>query len=376
MHGTTAKKMLKKIVVLFLGLFFALSEYITLFHDKSKEFPSALFPPFSNKRTVYTLLNQEYSIFFRRFIKKRSAPDRCRQRNGMQEDIAKAKVLVESLPYIREFYHKTVVIKYGGHAMVDEGLKRSFALDVILMKYIGINPVIVHGGGPQINRFLEKMQVTPNYVQGMRVTDGETMDVVEMVLVGKVNKEIVGLINHCGGKAVGLSGRDSDLVQARKMTVRAKPDKDNRPPELIDLGRVGEVTRVNPEILATLEQKDFIPVIAPVGVGEDGQAFNINADLVAGAIAAELNAVKLVLLTDVEGVKGKDGALISSICKEEIPGMIDEEVIVGGMIPKVNCCKTAIENGVDKAHIIDGRQEHAILLEIFTRAGIGTEIVA
>ncbi|WP_028579464.1 acetylglutamate kinase [Desulfogranum japonicum] len=294
----------------------------------------------------------------------------------MQEDIAKAKVLVESLPYIREFYHKTVVIKYGGHAMVDEELKRSFALDVILMKYIGINPVIVHGGGPQINRFLEKMQVTPSYVQGMRVTDGETMDVVEMVLVGKVNKEIVGLINHCGGKAVGLSGRDSDLVQARKMTVHAKSDKDNRPPELIDLGRVGEVTKVNPEILATLEQKDFIPVIAPVGVGEDGQAFNINADLVAGAIAAELNAEKLVLLTDVEGVKGKDGNLISSISKEDIPGMIDQEVIVGGMIPKVNCCKSAIEKGVGKAHIIDGRQEHAILLEIFTRAGIGTEIVA
>ncbi len=294
----------------------------------------------------------------------------------MQEDIAKAKVLVESLPYIREFYHKTVVIKYGGHAMVDEGLKRSFALDVILMKYIGINPVIVHGGGPQINRFLERMQVTPNYVQGMRVTDGETMDVVEMVLVGKVNKEIVGLINHCGGKAVGLSGRDSDLVQARKMTLHSKPDKDNRPPELIDLGRVGEVTRVNPEILATLEQKDFIPVIAPVGVGEDGQAYNINADLVAGAVAAQLHAEKLILLTDVEGVKGKDGQLISSIDQRDITGMIAQDVIVGGMIPKVNCCTTALERGVGKAHIIDGRQEHALLLEIFTRAGIGTEIVA
>ncbi|MDX9841345.1 MAG: acetylglutamate kinase, partial [Desulfobulbus sp.] len=218
----------------------------------------------------------------------------------MCEEIARAKVLVESLPYMREFSGSTVVIKYGGHAMVDEALKRSFALDVILMKHIGINPVIVHGGGPQINRFLEKMQVTPSYVQGMRVTDGETMDVVEMVLVGKVNKEIVGLINHCGGKAVGLSGRDADLVQARKLTIHAKPTAEDRPPELIDIGRVGQVTRVNPEVLETLAHRDFIPVIAPVGVGEDGQAFNINADLVAGAIAAELDAVKLILLTDVE----------------------------------------------------------------------------
>lgn len=294
----------------------------------------------------------------------------------MQEGIVKAKVLVESLPYIREFYGKTVVIKYGGHAMVDEELKRNFALDVILMKYIGINPVIVHGGGPQINRFLEKMQVTPSYVQGMRVTDGETMDVVEMVLVGKVNKEIVGLINHCGGKAVGLSGRDGDLVQARKLTLHAKPEGIDRPPELIDLGRVGEVTKINPKILATLEQEDFIPVIAPVGVGDDGQAFNINADLVAGAIAAELDAVKLVLLTDVEGVKDGQGELISTIQHDKVGELIDAGVISGGMIPKVNCCQTSLEKGVGKAHIIDGRQEHAILLEIFTREGIGTEIVS
>lgn len=294
----------------------------------------------------------------------------------MQESIAKAKVLVESLPYIRQFYGKTVVIKYGGHAMVDEELKRNFALDVILMKYIGINPVIVHGGGPQINRFLEKMQVTPSYVQGMRVTDGETMDVVEMVLVGKVNKEIVGLINHCGGKAVGLSGRDGDLVQARKLTMHTKPEGADRPPELIDLGRVGEVTKVNPEILSTLDQQDFIPVIAPVGVGEDGQAFNINADLVAGAIAAELNAVKLVLLTDVEGVKDNSGTLLSTIQREQLSELIDRGVISGGMIPKVNCCRSALEDGVNKAHIIDGRQEHAILLEIFTPEGIGTEITA
>ena len=215
-------------------------------------------------------------------------------REKMDKEIARARVLVESLPYMREFSGSTVVIKYGGHAMVDEELKRNFALDVILLKHIGINPVVVHGGGPQINRFLEKMRMKPSYVQGMRVTDGETMDVVEMVLVGKVNKEIVGLINHCGGKAVGLSGRDADLVQARKLTLHAKPTSEDRPPELIDLGRVGQVTRVNPDVLETLARRDFIPVIAPVGVGEDGQAFNINADLVAGAIAAELKAIKLI----------------------------------------------------------------------------------
>jgi len=291
------------------------------------------------------------------------------------DGIAKAKVLVESLPYLREFSGKTLVIKYGGHAMVDEELKRNFALDVILMQYIGIRPVVVHGGGPQINRFLGKMHIEPNYIQGMRVTDGETMDVVEMVLVGKVNKEIVSLINHCGGKAVGLSGRDGDLVQAKKKDMHA-PATENRPPELIDLGRVGEVTRVNPELLRTLQEKDFIPVIAPVGVGGDGQAFNINADLVAGAIAAELKALKLILLTDVAGVRNSQGELISTIYREQIDPLIAEGVIQGGMIPKVNCCKAALNGGVSKAHIIDGRQEHAILLEIFTHTGIGTELVA
>lgn len=293
----------------------------------------------------------------------------------MEESIAKAKVLIEALPYIREFNNKTVVIKYGGHAMVDDSLKRNFALDVILMKYIGINPVIVHGGGPQINLFLEKMQITSNYVQGMRVTDGETMDVVEMVLVGKVNKEIVGLINHCGGKAVGLSGRDGDLVQARKLQLEIKPDDPERTPELIDLGRVGEVTSVNPEILSTIDEKDFIPVIAPVGVGEDGQAYNINADLVAGAIASQLNAVKLILLTDVEGVKDTSGSLVSTILIDHVEEMIESGVISGGMIPKVRCCTSALADGVAKTHIVDGRQEHAILLEIFTHEGIGTEII-
>lgn len=293
----------------------------------------------------------------------------------MQESIAKAKVLIESLPYIREFNEKTVVIKYGGHAMVDDGLKRNFALDVILMKYIGINPVIIHGGGPQINRFLEKMQITSNYIQGMRVTDGETMDVVEMVLVGKVNKEIVGLINHCGGKAVGLSGRDGDLVQASKLKLQIRPDDPARPPELIDLGRVGQVTHVNPDILRTLDARDFIPVIAPVGVGDDGQAYNINADLVAAAIASELKAVKLILLTDVEGVKDKTGSLLSTIRKDDAEGLIESGVVSGGMIPKVRCCVAALDKGVAKTHIVDGRREHAILLEIFTHRGIGTEIV-
>lgn len=294
----------------------------------------------------------------------------------MQKELSKARVLIEALPYLREFNGKTVVIKYGGHAMVDEELKKNFALDVILLKYVGINPVIIHGGGPQINEFLKKMQITSNYIQGMRVTDGATMDVVEMVLVGKVNKEIVGLINHCGGRAVGLSGRDGDLVQAKKMKVLGKPETENAPTELIDLGRVGEVTRINPDILDTLDAKDFIPVIAPVGVGDDGQAYNINADLVAGAIAAELNASKLILLTDVEGVKDNQGELLSSIALHDIEPLIANETIKGGMIPKLRCCASAINGGVNKAHIIDGRQEHAILLEIFTDKGIGTEIIA
>jgi len=295
----------------------------------------------------------------------------------MRESIDRAKGLIESLPYMQEFRHKTVVIKYGGHAMVDENLKKQFALDVILMKHIGINPVIVHGGGPQINRLLDRLEIKPSYVQGMRVTDGETMSVVEMVLVGKVNKEIVGNINHCGGRAVGLSGRDGDLICAEKMRVSKKNDEalKDAPPELIDLGRVGQVTQVNPEILQALDRNDFIPVIAPVGVGEDGQAYNINADLVAGAIAAELKAAKLVLLTDVAGVQVGEGTLLKSLKQEDLERLIERETIGGGMIPKVRCCADALSRGVAKTHIIDGRVEHAILLEIFTKDGIGTEIV-
>ena len=296
----------------------------------------------------------------------------------MKEGIEKAKVLVESLPYMQEFRNKIVVIKYGGHAMVDENLKRQFALDVILMKQIGINPVIVHGGGPQINSLLNRLYIKPNYIQGMRVTDGETMDVVEMVLVGTVNKDIVGLINHCGGKAVGLSGRDGDLVCARKLQMSAKGKSNTMgeaPSELIDLGRVGQVTKINPEVLQSLDRADFIPVIAPVGVGEDGRAYNINADLVAGAVAGELKAAKLILLTDVEGVKDKGGKLMPSLKRLDLENLIAEETIIGGMIPKVRCCGEALDKGVAKTHIIDGRVEHAILLEIFTRQGVGTEIV-
>ncbi|MFH1218192.1 MAG: acetylglutamate kinase [Pseudomonadota bacterium] len=292
----------------------------------------------------------------------------------MDKGIEKAEILIESLPYIKEFYGKTIVIKYGGHAMVDEELKKNFALDIILMKYIGINPVVVHGGGPQINKFLKKMNIQSSYVQGMRVTDGETMDVVEMVLVGKVNKEIVGLINYHGGKAIGLSGRDGDLVKAKKMTIM-KSQAENAPPELIDLGRVGAVTQVNPEVLVVLDREDFIPVIAPVGVGEDGCSYNINADLVAGAIASQLKAEKLILLTDVEGVLDEDGKLVASMNSSEADQMISSGVAAGGMIPKIKCCQDALANGVGKTHIVDGRLKHAILLEMFTHEGIGTEIV-
>ena len=295
-----------------------------------------------------------------------------------EKSIERAKVLIESLPYIQEFRHKTVVVKYGGHAMVDENLKKQFALDVILLNQIGVNVVIIHGGGPQINLLLDRLEIKPSYVQGMRITDGETMNVVEMVLVGRVNKEIVGLINHSGGRAVGLSGRDGDLVCARKMKLNVSNDQkeiENVPPELIDLGRVGEVTEINADVLTTLKQQDFIPVIAPVGVGDDGQALNINADLVAGAIGGALKAEKLILLTDVEGVKSKDGDLLRSLNRGELDNLIADGTISGGMIPKVNCCREALEKGVNKTYIVDGRVEHAILLEMFTHEGVGTEIV-
>lgn len=291
----------------------------------------------------------------------------------MQELINKANVLMEALPWIKNFYGKTIVIKYGGNAMVEEHLKEGFARDVILMRYIGLNPVVVHGGGPQIGKVLEAMKIKSNFVQGMRVTDSATMDVVEMVLGGKVNKEIVNNINRHGGKAVGLTGKDGGLIQARKLEMTAI-NPDTLTPEIIDIGMVGEVETVNPEVIAALEENNFIPVIAPIGVGPNGETYNINADLVAGRIAGALQAEKLILLTDIEGVKDKQGQLISTIDIQRVPDLINDETISGGMIPKVNCCVDAVEEGVAKTHIIDGRMEHACLLEIFTDKGIGTAV--
>ncbi|MBI5588489.1 MAG: acetylglutamate kinase [Deltaproteobacteria bacterium] len=281
----------------------------------------------------------------------------------MQKNIEKIKTLFESLPYIRKFYNKTIVIKFGGHAMVEEELKKSFARDMVLMKYVGINPVIVHGGGPQIGGLLAKLGKESRFVKGIRVTDNETMDVVEMVLVGKINKEIVGLINHFGGRAVGIGGKDGGLIKARKMKIKGE-----------EMGFVGEVEEVNPAVIKTLEMNNFIPVIAPVGGGDEGVSYNINADTVAGKIAAALKAEKLILLTDVPGVLGKDKNIISSLSLAEARSLITKKVAVGGMIPKLQCCMEAVAGGVTAAHIIDGRVEHAVLLEVFTDKGIGTAI--
>jgi acetylglutamate kinase len=291
----------------------------------------------------------------------------------MQELIDKAKVLMEALPYIKRFANKTIVIKYGGHAMSDDRLKESFAKDIILLKYIGLNPVIVHGGGPQINDTLQKYGIVSQFVRGMRVTDAQTMAVVEMVLVGQVNKEVVGLLNRQGGRAVGLCGKDGELLLCKKLLQEVKGDDGQV--EMVDIGYVGDVVRVNRELIETLENSKFIPVIAPVGVGVEGESYNINADVVAGRVAAALGAEKLILLTDVQGVKDRDGNLLSSIAVAEMHRLIEEEAIVGGMIPKVICCAEALRDGVKKAHIIDGRVEHATLLEIFTDIGIGTEIL-
>ncbi len=291
----------------------------------------------------------------------------------MQELIAKANVLLEALPWIKRFYGATIVIKYGGNAMVEAKLKESFAKDIILMKYIGLNPVVVHGGGPQIGRMLKAIGKDSHFVQGMRVTDRETMDIVEMVLGGQVNKEIVNNINRHGGRAVGLTGKDGNLIVARKMEM-TQVNPDTLTPEIIDIGHVGEVEMVNPAIIDSLEQSNFIPVIAPIGVGLNGETYNINADLVAGRIAGALRAEKLILLTDVEGVKGKDEKLISTIDVDRVPDLINDGTITGGMIPKVNCCVDAVSEGVHKAHIIDGRMVHACLLEIFTDKGVGTAV--
>jgi len=292
----------------------------------------------------------------------------------MQKLIDKASILMEALPYIRRFYQKTIVIKYGGHAMLDEALKKSFAMDITLMNYIGLNPVVVHGGGPQIEEVLAKMGKTSRFIDGLRVTDQGIMDVVEMVLVGKINKEIVSLINYQGGKAVGLSGKDGNLIMAKKLklTTRSPGGRSSR---VRDIGLVGEVQSVNPQVIDTLDRSKFIPIIAPIGSGEDGQTYNINADTVAGKIASALKAEKLILLTDTEGVLDERGGLISSMNEKKAMGLIHKGHISGGMIPKVLCCLQALKEGVGKAHIIDGRIKHAILLEIFTDVGIGTQFI-
>ncbi len=292
----------------------------------------------------------------------------------LEEMIRKAGVLLESLPYLRLFAGKTIVIKYGGAAMVQEELKAGFAKDVTLLKYVGMNPVVVHGGGPQINKTLDRMGVKSKFVEGHRVSEGETLDVVEMVLVGKVNKEIVSLISAAGGKAVGLSGKDGGLIRAEKMVI-TKQTADLGRPEIIDIGMVGKITRVDTSVLLALDKDDFIPVIAPVGAGERGETYNINADTVAGEIAAALGAEKLVLLTDTPGIWGADKELVPSLDEETINEMIACGVISGGMLPKVAACLRALSGGVKKTHIIDGRVQHAVLLEIFTDTGVGTQIV-
>lgn len=286
-----------------------------------------------------------------------------------------ADILIEALPYIRRFYGMTIVIKYGGHAMVDEQLKLDFARDVTLLKFVGLKPVVVHGGGPQINSVLDQMGIRPQFVRGMRLTDERTMDVVEMVLGGKVNKAIVHQINQQGGKAVGLSGKDGGLIQASKLKIVQQPDI-SKPPEIIDPGLVGEVTCINSEIIEKLAQQGFIPIIAPVGTGDSGETYNINADLVASRIAIALKAGRLVMLTDVDGVLDVDGQLVSSIDAAQIKKMIDDQRISGGMIPKLEYGLKALENGVEKVQIINGTKRHAILLELFTDSGIGTEVTA
>lgn len=284
-----------------------------------------------------------------------------------------ADILIEALPYIRRFYGMTIVIKYGGHAMVDEQLKQDFARDITLLRFIGLNPVVVHGGGPQINLVLDQMGIRSKFVRGMRLTDEPTMDVVEMVLGGKVNKAIVHQINQQGGKAVGLSGKDGGLIQAKKLQILHQEDS-NKPTEIIDPGLVGEVTRIDSDIIEKLTQQGFIPIIAPVGAGEAGETYNINADLVASQIAIALKAGRLILLTDVDGVLDTAGDLISSIDAQKIKKMIADKRISGGMIPKIEFGLSALENGVEKVQIINGTKRHAILLELFTDSGIGTEV--
>ncbi|MEA3639076.1 MAG: acetylglutamate kinase [Lamprobacter sp.] len=284
-----------------------------------------------------------------------------------------AHVLTEALPYIRRFSGKTMVIKYGGNAMVEQALKDGFARDIVLMKLVGINPVVVHGGGPQIGDLLKRLGKATEFVQGMRVTDSETMDVVEMVLGGLVNKEIVNLLNRHGGAAVGLTGKDGDLIHARKLVLQ-RDAPEFEAPEILDLGHVGEVDSIDPAVINMLVQGDFIPVVAPIGVGKDGFSYNINADLVAGKMAEVLQAEKLVLLTNTAGLLDEQGALIRQLEVARVNQLIAEGVIHGGMLPKIRCALEAVQSGVRAAHILDGRVEHAVLLDLFTDEGVGTLI--
>ncbi len=281
-------------------------------------------------------------------------------------------VLIEALPYIQQYQGKTMVIKYGGNAMVDDQLKKCFAKDIVLMKCVGINPVIVHGGGPQIGSVLEKLGKTSKFIDGMRVTDSETMDIVEMVLGGLVNKEIVNLINQHGGRAVGLTGKDGDFIRAKPINIKKTAEAEMKASEIIDLGHVGEVSSIDPSVVDMLVHSNFIPVIAPIGVGEDGYSYNINADLVAGKVAEVLNAEKLILLTNTQGILDDKGGLLTGLSVKQIDELIDSGIINSGMIPKVNCATDALKSGVPKVHIIDGRVEHAVLLELFTDKGVGT----
>ncbi len=291
----------------------------------------------------------------------------------MEKLIEKANILIEALPFIRNFYGRTFVIKYGGAAQTDDALKRLFAQDVVLLSFIGIRLIIVHGGGPRITETMKKMGKEPLFIQGQRITDKETMDIVEMVLGGLINKEIVALINGHGGKAIGLTGKDGGLIKAKKKVIK-KSDKAGEE-EIIDIGLVGDVESISPEILISIQKNGFIPVISPIGTGSKGETFNINADYVASAIASSMNAEKFILLTDVPGIKNKRGDFLSSVTKKEIKRLIEVSAISGGMLPKVQSCIHALDSGIKKAHIVDGRIPHCLLLEIFTKEGIGTEIV-
>ncbi|WP_298600665.1 acetylglutamate kinase [Zoogloea sp.] len=282
----------------------------------------------------------------------------------------KAAIIAEALPYIRRFQDKTLVIKYGGNAMTDPHLKECFAHDVVLLKLVGFNPVVVHGGGPQIENMLSRVGKKGEFVQGMRVTDAETMEVVEMVLGGQVNKEIVSLINQAGGKAVGLTGKDSNFIRAQKLKMENK----DIPGDLIDIGQVGDITQIDPSLISFLDQGDFIPVIAPIGVGEGGESYNINADVVAGKLAEILKAEKLVLLTNTPGVLDKEGKLLTGLTPRDIDGLVADGTLSGGMLPKIGSALDAARNGVKSVHIIDGRVEHCLLLEILTDHGVGTMI--